>query len=117
MLFNEKALIKEMQEANREGRVHNRKPRTRRPRKTYDSRLKRMVDIVLFEDPHDPKFYKHTCWWPLCKKVFWSDNPHIRYCCDHHRALHQNQDSYEGARWMSRYSRVGGRATEESLEY
>ena len=93
----------------------DKKKRTR----NYNGRYHKsqITDIVLFEDPHDPKFYKRKCWWRYCSRIFWTNNPYLRYCADHCRTMHYNSNEYEGVRWLDRYTIVDNNYREERMEY
>jgi len=94
------------------------KDKQKRVRK-YNGRYHKsqITDIVLFEDPRDSKFYKRKCWWGYCSRVFWTDNPHLRYCTDHCRTMHYDSNQYEGEVWMNQWSVVNNNYREERTEY
>ena len=77
--------------------------------RSYNGRLKRLLDIIVFDDPHDPDFSRHICW--NCQRTFWANNKHIRFCCDDCRTRYHNFDERGSGRWVESRGRVVERQT------
>ena len=62
------------------------------------------TDIIQF-DPGEG-LYRHICRYPMCNKVFYSDNKFVRYCSDKCRHSHHNcteeGHAFVGQAWLDR---------------
>ena len=79
--------------------------RSKRSRDYYEKRGKNL-DVVLFSNPHKPEYYHRICWRSHCKREFWTNNPHLRYCNDYCRTQHHNctdeGHAHKGMIWLTR---------------
>ena len=62
------------------------------------------TDIVQFEPGEG--LHEHICRYPMCDKVFYSDNKYVRYCSDkcryHHHNTTEEGHAFVGWAWLGR---------------